>query len=143
MRRGKGRCRKNSHGDRRYGAGGGPASVPVPKNYRFDSIDECPLKPGISCLATLDLACGSRCLECPRIPQYELLAVWKVPPISLTRTDALSGRSRGSIPRSVNEQERNTFTKPLRVRACVCATNDRNNSPMSRDEPEKEELASV
>ena len=121
---------------------GASQSVINGNNSIFIDLD-CPLKPGISCLATLDLACGSRCIDCPRIPQYELLAVWKVPPISLTRTDALSGRSRGSIPRSVNEQETNTFAKPLRVRACVCATNDRNNSPMSRDKSGKEELASV
>jgi hypothetical protein len=39
--------------------------------------------------------------------------------------------------------ERNTFAKPLDVCACVCATDDRNNLPISREKPGKEELASV
>jgi hypothetical protein len=123
--------------------GEGSNQFESPQQNNHVSINICSLKPGIACFATVELAMGSRCLECPRIPQYELLAVWKVPPISLTRTDAPSGRSRGSNPLFVNNGERNTFAKSLNVCACVCATDDRNNLSISREEPGEEELASV
>jgi len=102
--------------------------------------EECPYKPGLFCLATVDLAVDSRCLECPRIPQSDLLSVWES--FRLT-TRTVSGRSRGSNPLFVINGERNTFAKPLGVCACVCATDDRNNLPISREKPGKEELASV
>lgn len=36
-----------------------------------ETAGACPLKPGLRCHATVELATESRC-DCPRIPQYDL-----------------------------------------------------------------------
>ena len=101
--------------------------------------ESCPLKPGILCAATLDLAIGSRCLECPKIPQCDLLQVWESPSF-ITRT--VSGRFRGSNPLFVN-QESNDLPKISCVRERARAVFHGKTSPASRDERVAEELASV
>ena len=40
---------------------------------------ECPLAPGTPCEATLPLARESKCIDCPRILQYELVQLFAMP----------------------------------------------------------------
>lgn len=87
---------------------------------RHSSRDECPYKPGLVCLATVDLAIQSKCLECPRISQCDLLTVWESHRFT-TRT--VSGRSRGSNPLFVNNQNPNNLPKTPCV-FCVCAQDE-------------------
>ena len=124
------------------GAPAGSSNPSFPDFYKIVPIQKnliCPLKPGIRCSASIDLAIGSHCIECPRIPQCDLLTVWESHQFT-TRT--VSGRSRGSNPLFVN-QESNDLPKISCVRERARAVFHGKASPASRDERVAEELASV
>lgn len=121
------------------GAEGETCTSQFSDNYFNNSIDSCPLKPGITCSASIELAIGSHCIECPRIPQCDQLIVRESYQLT-TRT--VSGRSRGSNPLFVN-QESNDLPKITCAGERARAVFHTNTSPTSRDERVAIELASV